>query len=442
MARRSRSRSKSDPSRRRSSGPPPALRSAAMQHIPALVIGAGQAGLAMSYCLTARGIDHVVLERGRVAERWRSERWDSLRLLSPNWMTRLPGWSYQGSDPDGFMPASDFARYLQGYAAASVAPVRTGTTVQSVRRDALGYRVETDRGIWSAQSVVIATGYCGTPAVPSVARELPAWVQQVTPSDYRNPDRLPCGGVLVVGASATGVQLADEIRASGREVWLSVGRHIRLPRTYRGRDIYYWLERTGVLDETAADVADLRRARSLPSFQLVGRADGRTIDLRTLRDAGVRLLGRVAGVDGATLQLRDDLPHTSGQAHAALERLLHRINGVADGDGAPQDRSGAGAPLELGRSPEVLDLEAAGIRTVLWATGFRREYDWLHIPVLDRAGEIIHDGGITPCAGLYVLGLRLLRRRQSSFIDGVGLDAEELADGLARHLAQPNQAAA
>jgi putative flavoprotein involved in K+ transport len=413
-----------------------------MQRIPALIIGAGQAGLAMSYCLTARGIDHVVLERGRVAERWHSERWDSLRLLSPNWMTRLPGWSYRGNDPDGFMTAAEFARYLQAYAAASVAPVQTGTTVQSVRRDALGFRVETDRGRWRAGSVVIATGYCGAPAVPSLARLLPAGLHQVTPSDYRNPGQLPQGGVLIVGASATGVQLADEILGSGREVWLSVGRHIRLPRRYRGHDIYHWLERAGVLDETAADIADLQRARALPSFQLVGRADGRTIDLGTLRDAGVHLLGHLAGVNRAVLQLRDDLADSSAHAHAALERLLRRIDLVADADGAPPDLSEAGAPLELGCSPQALDLEATGIRTVLWATGFRRDYGWLHVPVLDRAGEIVHDGGVTPCPGLYVLGLRLLRRRQSSFIDGVGFDAEELAGELARRLAQPFQAAA
>jgi len=253
---------------------------------------------------------------------------------------------------------------------------------------------------------------------------------------------LPHGGVLIVGASATGVQLADEILGSGREVWLSVGRHIRLPRRYRGRDIYYWLERAGVLDETAADIPDLQRARALPSFQLVGRADGRTIDLGTLRDAGVQLLGHLVSVNGATLRLRDDLADTSAHAQAALERLLRRIDVVADTDGAPPDLSGTGAPLELGCSPRALDLEAAGIRTVLWATGFRRDYGWLQVPVLDDAGEIIHRGGVTPCPGLYVLGLRLLRRRQSSFIDGVGFDAEELADELARRLAQPSEAAA
>lgn len=415
-----------------------------MQRTSTIVIGAGQAGLAMSQCLSDRGIDHVVLERGQVAERWRNERWDSLRLLTPNWMTRLPGWSYQGRDPDGFMTAADFAHFLGEYAAASRAPVEEATTVLSARRSALGYRVETNRGGWEARAVVIATGHCDIPAVPAWATRLPTLIRQVTPSDYRSPDQLPAGGVLVVGASATGVQLAEEIRQSGRPVALSVGRHIRLPRRYRGQDIWHWLERIGVLDDTAAEVSDLRRARGLPSFQLVGRRDGRTLDLGTLRDVGVHMLGRVVSADGTVLRLCDDLAETTAAAQAALVRLLARIDVTADADGAPADPPpGAALPIDLGASPTALDLKAEGIHTVLWATGFRPDYSWLRVPaVLDGAGEIIHDGGVTPAPGLYVLGLRFLRRRRSSFIDGVGRDADELAEHVLDHLAPPTRAAA
>ena len=410
-----------------------------MERIPALIIGGGQAGLAMSHCLSRRGIDHVVLERGRVAERWRSERWDSLRLLTPNWMSRLPGWTCRGTDPDGFMTMPEVVRMLETYARAVAAPVEDGTAVRSVERTAGGYRVETDRGAWTARAVVIATGHCDRPAVPAMARDLPAVVRQVVPSDYRNPDRLPAGGVLVVGASATGVQLAEELHRSGRPVTLSAGRHTRLPRLYRGRDIMWWMDRIGVLDETAAQVPDLARARGQPSLQLVGHPDRRTIDLGSLQALGVRVVGRSAGVDGHTVCLRDDLAETAAAAQRRLDRLLARIDASPLAAGLPAEDV---PPLVLGPSPAALDLRAEGIRTVLWATGYRRDYRWLKVPVLDAGGELIHHGGITPSPGLYVLGLRFLRRRKSNFIDGVGADAEELAGAILGHLATCGRVAA
>ena len=412
-----------------------------MHYVPVVIIGAGQAGLAMSYCLRQRRIDHVVLERGQVGERWRSERWDSLRLLTPNWMSRLPGWSYYGDDPDGFMTASEFARYLTAYADASDAPVKAGTTVLSVRSTPFGYRVETNRVGWETRAVVIATGHSDVPGVPEFAQRLPGWLRQITPSEYRNPSQLPDGGVLVVGAAATGVQLAAEIRQSGHDVVLSVGHHTRVPRNYRGRDTWWWLERIGVLDESTDEVADLRRARMLPSFQLVGGPDGRTIDLGTLRDAGVRIVGSAVGAEGATLSLRDDLAETTDAAQAALERLLARIDVAADAAGAPPAMDALRA-LHFDASPTGIDLGAEGIRSVLWATGYKRNYSWLKVPVLDEAGEIVHDGGITPSPGLYVLGLNFLRRRRSHFIDGVGFDAEELAQDIPRYLARSHRAVA
>jgi putative flavoprotein involved in K+ transport len=220
-----------------------------MHYIPALIIGAGQAGLAMSCCLSRHGMDHVVLERGRVGERWRSERWDSLRLLTPNWMNQFPGWHYQGPDPAGFMTVAEYVAFLEQYASRSSAPVVNGADVQSVRRVPGGYRVETNRGAWHARCVIIATGHCDVPFVPDIARSLPASIHQVTPTAYRNPDELPDGDVLVVGAAASGAQLAEEIQRSGRQVTISVSRHTRLPRLYRGRDIMCWLDRYGILED-------------------------------------------------------------------------------------------------------------------------------------------------------------------------------------------------
>jgi putative flavoprotein involved in K+ transport len=412
-----------------------------MQYAPVVIIGAGQAGLAMSHCLTQRRIEHVVLERGQIAERWRSERWDSLHLLTPNWMSRLPGWSYRGDQPDGFMSTAEFIGYLADYAASSRAPVEVGTTVLSVRSTPFGYRVETSRVGWETSAVVIATGHSDIPRVPAFAQRLPGWIHQFTPSEYRSPAQVPGGGVLVVGASATGVQLAAELRQSGHDVALSVGHHTRVPRRYRGRDTWWWLERIGVLDEATDEVSNLGRARGLPSFQLVGGPDARTIDLGTLRDAGVRILGRTVDAAGAMLGLRDDLSETTGEAQAALERLLSRIDVAADAAGAPRAIHAA-RHLRLDASPTVLDLGAEGIRSVLWATGYKRNYSWLQVPVLDAAGEIRHDGGITPSPGLYVLGLNFLRRRRSHFIDGVGFDAVELAEDIQHYLARTCRAVA
>ena len=404
-----------------------------MKRTDTVIIGGGQAGLAMSRCLHDRGVDHVVLERGRVGERWRSERWDSARLLTPNWQSRLPDWYYRGNDPDGFMTMPEFVDYLEEYAQSFDAPVEQETTVLSVETAASGYRVITDRGVWSTPNVVIATGHCDRPHVPAMGKRLSEDVTQIVPTRYRNPAQLPDGGVLVVGAAASGVQLADELAASGRDVTLAVGSHVRLPRTYRGRDIMWWLETMGVFLETADDVYSIELARKLPSLQLVGRDDRRSLDLEALQARGVRLVGRASDAGGHRVEFADDLAETTANADAKLSRLLARVDefarvvGLDDKVGAPEPL----APFQPAPAPTAIDLRAEGISTVLWATGFRRSYPWLRVPVLDSEGEIRHDGGITPAPGLYVLGLRFLRRRNSSFIDGVGNDAAELS----RHLA-------
>ncbi len=407
----------------------------------AIIIGAGQAGLAMSWCLGRRGVAHVALERGRIGERWRSERWDSLRLLTPNWLTRLPGLVYAGPEPEGFLTMPEVAGFLDDYARIAAAPVETGTTVRRVRRIGDRYSVETDRGTWHAPVVVVATGYCDKPRVPAAAAGLPDWVHQITPTAYRTPDSLPDGGVLVVGASSSGVQLADELRSSGRDVTLAVGRHIRLPRRYRERDIMWWLDRTGILTKPAARVADLMAARQEPSLQLVGSPEGRDVDLEHLAQGGIRLVGHLAGIEGSRVRFAGDLHETTAAAEQRLQRLLARLDrtAIALQHTVPVERVPS---IVLGAPETTLDLEAAGIRTVLWATGFRRDYAWLDVPVLDAAGEIVHDGGITPSPGLYVLGLNFMRRRNSSFIAGAGQDAAELADDiLARLAARPRQAA-
>jgi putative flavoprotein involved in K+ transport len=402
-------------------------------HIATVVIGAGQAGLAMSYCLSELGVDHVVIERGKIAQRWRSQSWDSLTLLTPNWMTRLPGFKYDGDDPDGFMSVADLTALFDRYAALSRAPIVGDTSVIRVVQTGERFRVITDRGGWSADSVVIATGYCDLPAVPATSLGLSASIAQLAPSNYRRPAQLPPGGVLIVGASATGVQLADEIQQSGRQVTLAVGRHLRLPRRYRGRDILWWLDRLGVLDKPVEAVHAIEVSRHQPSLQLVGRTDHSSLDVGVLQERGVRLVGRVRDVSGYQVTLADDLIASTAAADIKMAEILTRIDRHIASSGVPAENPEpfrSTWPL-IASATERLDLKSEGIQTVIWATGCRRAYPWLHVPVLDRRGEIVHNGGFTPAFGLYVLGMNFQRRRNSSFIDGVGADAWKIAEQIA-----------
>jgi putative flavoprotein involved in K+ transport len=402
------------------------------------ILGAGQAGLAMSRCLAARGIDHVLLERGDVAERWRRIPWEALRLITPAWMTRLPGHRHLGPDPDAFLDRAAVVALLEAYARAGAAPVATRTRVEHVAAARFGYRIATDRGKWTARAVVIATGACDEAATPAWAGRI-AGPEVLHASAYSRPAALPSGGVLVVGASASGAQIARELRAAGRSVTLAVGRHVRLPRRYRGRDIMHWLDRAGILDTSWDAVPDIAAARRAPSMQLTGR--GGNIDLHALAAEGVRLVGRVTGADGARLALARSLPVEAAASEARLARLLDRIDAhiATAGTAAPDPDRPTGFMPEPG--PAALDLRAEGIGAVILATGYRRNYRWLDLPVLDAAGELRHDGGITSAPGLYALGLRFLRRRSSSFIDGVGRDAEALAPAIAAFLGASRRAA-
>ncbi len=399
-----------------------------------VVIGAGQAGLAMSRCLAERSIDHVVLERGEVANTWKTERWDSLRLLTPNWQSRLPGFGYEGDDPDGYRTMPETIDFLERYADVTSAPVRTHTTVLSVRPRHDGYEVVTNHGTWRCEAVVIATGAFNTPNVPAVAESVPSGIDMLTPREYRNPDQLDAGGVLVVGAAASGLQIAEEIHRSGRPVTLAVGEHVRVPRAYRGKDIQWWMDVTGVLDERYDEADNLVRVRSLPSLQLVD--DRRDLDLNRLTDLGVRLVGRLAGMQDGKAQFSGSLANLCAMSDLKMNRLLDRIDEWAserslDGVIDPPHRL---EPTRVEASPP-LSLDLGTIRTILWATGYRPDYSWLDLPVLDRKGRIRHDGGVvTESPGVYVLGLPFLRRRKSTLIDGVGDDARDLSAHLASYL--------
>ena len=400
----------------------------------AVIVGAGHAGLAMSRRLTERSIDHVVLERGEVANSWRTQRWPSLRLLTPNWQTRLPGHAYAGDDPDGYMAAADVAATLARYARLVGAPVRSATTVHTVRAVPGGFEIRANGGVRHARAVVLATGACNLPAIPRIADAVPPSITTLDPLSYRDPGQLPDGGVLVVGASATGVQLASEIHRSGRPVTLAVGEHVRLPRTYRGRDIFWWLEATGLLAERYDEIDDLTRARHLPSPQLTGTPEAVTTDLNTLTALGIRMVGRLGRITDGVAQFSGSLANTCVLADLKMNRFLTRADQWATTSGLDDDLPPPRrfAPTHVDpRTPLELDLTSGEITTVLWATGFRPDHSWLDIPVRDRTGRIRHDGGVvTGAPGLYVLGLPVLRTRASTYIHGAATDSDALAGHL------------
>jgi putative flavoprotein involved in K+ transport len=378
-----------------------------------------------------------VLERGEIANSWRSERWDSLRLLSPNWLSRLPALGYDGPDPDGYMTSAEVAELIARFAARARAEVRTGTDVTSVTRNDHGYRITTSQGEIQSHTVVLASGACNQPSVPPLAAGVPPEVEQLTAFSYRNPTQLAEGGVLVVGASATGVQLAAELSRSGRPVTLSVGEHVRLPRTYRGRDVLWWMDASGVWDERYDEIDDLTRARRLPSPQLVGTPERTTLDLNALAATGVELVGRWAAVRDGRALFSGGLRNVFSLSDLKLERLLELFDGWVGTNGTELEVAAPErfAPTEVPRSARLgLDLRGGEIRTIVWATGFRPDYRWLDVPVVDPKGHLRHDGGVVDSPGLYALGLPMLRRRRSTFICGIEDDAREVIDHLGGYL--------
>ena len=411
-----------------------------MTAVDTVVVGAGHAGLAVSRLLTDAGRDHVLLDRGRVAERWHSERWDSLHLLTPNWMARLPGWCYTGLDPKGFLSRDELIRYLERYAESFRAPVVADTAViKIVASDGPGqarFRVVTEAGIWYARHVVVATGPHGRPHLPVGLSCISGDIEVLTANTYRNPAALAVGGVLVVGGSASGVQIADELVRAGHEVTLAISHHTRMPRRYRGMDIFWWMAATGRLARTVDDVADVAAARRENSLQLVGRPDAheefRDLDLGVLQARGVRLFGRLREVVGTSASFSADLGETVAEADMKMHHFLDAVDRyVAQAELVREVLPAVRPrPFDLPDPRSRLDLIAEGIGTVVVAAGYRPYHPWLRIPVLAPDGSIRQRRGVTPVPGLYVVGQYFQHRRDSGLIDGARHDAGAVVDHL------------
>jgi putative flavoprotein involved in K+ transport len=400
------------------------------EHVETLIVGGGQAGLAMSYHLSERGREHLVLERSRVAERWRTQRWDSLMFQFPNWSIELPGRAYNGSDPDGFSHKSEILGFIEDYAAWIKCPLRTGVEVLSLRAGPLRdrYIVSTNAGVFETRNVVIATGPYQRPRVPPLSAGLPPDVRQVHAGAYRNPHELPPGAVLVVGSGASGCQIAEELLGSGRRVLFAIGRHRRVPRRYRGRDVFWWRRELGYLDQKEQDTPKERR---LPPPLVTGIGGGHDVDIRSYAKDGMTLLGRVLEIRDARIVLAGDLE----ESLAAGDRSFDEFTSAADDylRGHDIDAAQVSTPISpaiTSKPIERIDIRASDLRSVVWATGYQLDFRWVELPIFDPRGEPVQLRGVTSAPGIYFLGLAWMYKAKSSFLYGVGEDAEYLAERI------------
>jgi putative flavoprotein involved in K+ transport len=407
------------------------------EQVEVVIIGGGQAGLALSYYLTQQGRTHLALEQGRVGETWRSGRWDSFTLVTPNWMTQLPGFPYQGDDPDGFLPREDIVAYLEQYAASFHAPLQCGVRVTAVRQHpgGDGYLVEANNMTFEARNVVLATGAYPKPKLPTASTALPVDICQMHTSEYHNPQTLPSGAVLVVGTGQSGCQIAEELHQSGRQVYLSTSSCGRVPRRYRGRDVSWWLTRMGFFDRTI-DQLPFPNAAFACSPQLSGAQGGHDINLRQFAREGIILLGHLQTVQGKQIILAPNLEESLAKADAFAIQMTQAIDeyikktGIdvaanSTTDEAPSNCASSMKPML------TLDLQSAGISTIIWASGYKLDFGWVQIPVFDQACYPVHQRGVTAFPGLYFLGLHWLYKMNSALLYGVGEDAAFIASAIA-----------
>lgn len=405
-----------------------------MEQIKTVVVGGGQAGLALSYYLSRQGCEHVVLERGRLAERWRAQRWDSLMFQFPNWSIELPDARYEGDDPDGFAHRGVVQAFIADYGARIRAPVRLGVNALKVRQSQRDgrYVVVTAEGDIEACNVVLATGPYQRPIVPTVAASLPGDLVQIHTADYRNPSQLPPGAVLLVGSGASGCQIAEELAEAGRRVFFAIGRHERVPRRYRGRDAFWWRRELGTLDQTTEATP---KAMRTPPPLVTGVRGGYDVDIRRYPALGMILTGRLVDARDGVASFAPDLEH-----HLTLgdRKFVEFVRAVDDHvrrtglDAPPAETiNGSGRDPTPANGPSTVNLRVEGIGSVIWATGYAVDFRWVELPICDARGSPLHKDGVTAHPGIYLLGLPWLRKRKSSFLGGVGEDAKLIADRIA-----------
>lgn len=406
------------------------------EQIDTIVIGGGQAGLSISYYLTQQDREHVVLEKNRIGETWRSRRWDSFTLVTPNWQLQLPGFPYDGDNPNGYLPREEIVQYLEDYAAMFNPPVRLGVEARSVESNSNGdgYKIETSAGVLEASNVVVATGTFQMPSIPNFSQKIMPQVVQIHSSQYQNPDALPPGAVLVVGSGQSGCQITDELNQSGRKVYLCTSKVGRAPRHYRGKDFIKWLDEIGMIDNTV-DTLDSPEERFSPNPHVSGKNGGRTLNLHRFAQEGVTLLGRLKNARGSEIELEEDLMDNLAMADQFASELKKGIDTFIEKTGieAPE---GSNQELNDGYDCEViteLDLESEDIMSIIWAVGYDFDFSWIKFPILDEFGYPIQKRGVTEHPGLYFLGLHWMHTLKSGLFFGVGDDAAHIAGHIADH---------
>ncbi len=407
-------------------------------HYPAIIVGGGQAGLSMSYCLKARGIDHLVFEKSRMGEAWRSQRWDTFCLVTPNWQCKLPGFDYPGGDPDGFMKKDEIVAYIEAYAKSFNPPLHEGVTVSRLRRHENGsFSVSTSMGDFTADQVIVATGGYQISTIPRMAERMPEGIHQMHSSDYKNPNDLPPGAVLVVGSGQSGCQIAEDLHLAGREVHLCVGGAPRTARRYRGRDVVDWLHDMGYYNKPVHEHPLKERVRAKANHYVTGRDGGRDIDLRKFATEGMKLYGRLQELKNGVITCAPDLAANLDNADKVAESIKDTIDKFIAANNISAPTEPRYTPLwKPEEEPGHIDLVASGITTVIWSMGFKTDYSWIELPIFDGKGYPSHQRGVTTTPGIYFLGLPWLYTWGSGRFSGVAQDAEFLADQVeARHSA-------
>lgn len=407
------------------------------KNISTVIIGAGHAGLSFSRKLCSFGIDHIVLERGDIGNSWTKERWDSLKLLTPNYKFKLPNFHYDGANPNGFMSKKGVVDQLNQYANTFDAPVYTNTTVNSVDKVSGGYLVSTTTDKWLCKTLVIASGAFSTPVIPEISKHLPDRITQIHSKGYKNPAQLKSGSVLVVGASSSGLQIANELINNGFNVHLSASEHVRMPRSYRGKDIFWWLDKSRLSTEKVEYLLDKQRLQKLPSPQLIGSNQQDIFDLNYIQNKGVKVVGRLAGMNQQQFLFSGGFKNACKLADLKLNRLLNRFDELdVDPESLEQKQRFLGTKIQ---EEPTLSIPFNDIRTIIWATGLKPDYRWLNVPVINHKGLLNHHNGVVNSPGMYVLGLPSMIMRQSSYIHGICNDTESLSQSLLNYLNQSNR---
>jgi putative flavoprotein involved in K+ transport len=405
-------------------------------YFPVIVVGAGQAGLSASYWLKQHNIEHLVLEKNQLGHAWREERWDTFCLVTPNWQCQLPGFPYTGEEPHGFMPKHLIVRYLESYADFLRPPLRTGVSVERIRPgDRGGYVLDTSQGTFLAKHVILTVGAYHTPVVPPFARHLDPSITQLHSRDYKNPEQLPSGAVLVVGSGQSGCQIAEDLHFAGRNVHLCLGDAPRSPRVYRGKDVVAWLDEMGYYDTPVESHPDVDSTRDKTNHYLTGRDGGREIDLRKLALEGMQLYGYLANLSARAAHFKPDLAQRLDGADQVYVGIRKLIDGYIERTGRAAPEEPAYVPVwQPDTAPEYLDFAAKDVRSIVWCIGFRSDFRFVEVPIFDDRGYPRHQRGVSEAQGLYFLGLPWLHTWGSGRMSGVGRDAEYVVNHLAKRL--------